>query len=266
MAFQKANLSRLVKFNSDASCALVNIYEDEVKKEIAENNKNYCYRTFSPSSFRCERVQWFRLRGVEPETPSRPDLSLNFTAKLGTACHEIIQMRLIKALGADWIAVPDYLKEHPIPYEYELSHDDNDIRPGGDFETRITISDPPIRLSCDGILRILGEYYLLEIKSSELKSFDKLTEPKPQHVEQAKTYGVLLGLHKVLFMYIDRQFGGIKVFEMSITEHDRRYVRSKMGRVMRAVEANVAPSPLQTRHIECSPNTCPYYKKCLEWG
>ena len=265
MAFKNADLSRLVRFNSDASAALITIYEDEVKKEIERGNVNYSYRTFSPSSFRCDRVQWFRLRGEEPEVSPRPDFNLNFTAKLGTSCHEIVQERLIRALGADWVSVPDYLHDHPIPYEYVLSTD-GELRPGGDFETRITIANPPIRLSCDGILRLLGGYYLLEIKSSELRSWENLKAPKPQHVDQAKFYGTILGLDRVLFFYIDRQFGQIKVFEVIITEADRKAVFSKIDRIMEAVEANIAPPYLPTRHIECSLNSCPYYKKCLEWG
>ena len=63
------------------------------------------------SYIRCRRISWFRLRGVLPDKDEAPDLTLNFTADIGTACHKIIQSNLSEMYGDNWIDVEDYLSE-----------------------------------------------------------------------------------------------------------------------------------------------------------
>ena len=82
MAFRTANFAHLAKFNSAASSDFIDLYESIVDRRITARNAEPKHKTFAPSSFRCPRVSWFRLRGVQPDAVSTPD-------KIGRAsCRE----------------------------------------------------------------------------------------------------------------------------------------------------------------------------------
>lgn len=260
MSFKPANLSRLARFNSAVSSDFLDFYETFVDNKIKLKNSEPAHKTFAPSGFRCKRKMWFRLRGTEPDQIKSADRVLNFTAEIGTACHRIIQQNLKDALGTDWIDVSQYLKRADIPYEYNC-------KVGGDgLETLIEFKKPPMRFACDGIVRWGDELYLLEIKSSEFSSFDNLTDPKDEHIAQVKCYAASLRLSKVLFVYIDRQYGGLKVYEYKISDIDKKSVLETMEYIQNMVDANLAPEPLPKGDKWCTPAMCPYYKKCSEWG
>lgn len=260
MAFTPANLSRLVKFNSATSSDFVELYENFVNSKIAAKNSEPAHKTFAPSGFRCKRKMWFRLRGTEPDQIKKPDPVLNFTAEIGTAIHRIVQSNLKECLQDDYVEVDKFLDAYPIPRNYNID------KSADSLEYLIQIFDPPVRFACDGILRLNNQYYLLEIKSSEFSSFDSLTGPKDEHIEQVKCYCSLLGLDKVLFMYVDRQYGGVKVYEYKVNELDKRLILDNMSEVQSAVQSMIPPEPLPKGDKWCSPAMCPYYKKCSEWG
>lgn len=259
MAFKPLNLDgHTFKFNSAASSDLINIYEIATEVEIRESREGIKHKTFAPSSFRCKRLNWFRLRGVQPDRIEEVDPVLDFSAKIGESCHRLIQSRLQKSLEDDWISVEQHFRECPPDFSYTLE--------ANGFETFVNVIDPPVRFACDGIIRIKGKKYLLEIKSSEYASFNDLTQPKPYHVEQVKCYASLLNISDVLMIYIDRQYGTIKCFELNIPLSDMQKVREDMKLVQKAVKDNLAPERLPRGDRWCSSNMCPYYKVCNQWG
>lgn len=260
MAFRTANFAHLAKFNSAASSDFIDFYEEIIDKKVTAKNAEPKNKTFAPSSFRCPRVSWFRLRGVQPDAITKPDKTMEFIAELGTACHEIIQKNLKEALGDDWLDVSDYLDSNP---ELKSAHNWDLDKEG--YETKIHLEDPPIRFACDGIIRWKGKIYLLEIKTSEFASFDELTAPKSEHIDQIKCYATLLRINNVLVLYQDRQYGSLKCFEMTITPSDNKYILDKFQYVMDMVEANLAPDKLPNGDPWCNSNHCPYYNKCKEW-
>lgn len=257
MSFKPVNFARLVKFNSAASSDFLDFYGSLIDKEIVEHDSEPKHRTFAPSAFRCPRVSWFRLRGVQPDIQKKPDRVMEFAAEVGTACHETIQRRLKANLGDDWMSVKQYLAEHPIQSKYELEEEE--------LETKISIQDPPVRFACDGIIRWNGKIYFLEIKTSEFASFDELTSPKSQHIEQIRCYSALLGIEDVLVLYQDRQYGELKCYEVHVSHDERQAVLDKMKYVQDMVEANLAPEKLPKGDPWCSSSHCIYYNKCKEW-
>lgn len=256
MAFRQVNFEHLAKFNSEASSILINKYKDQLIVNIQSECAGPKSCTFAPSSMRCNRKSWFRLRGTKPDFIAEPDLVLNHTAVVGTALHEHIQSVLEQAFGADWVSVEDYLKENPIPYEYVLTRNGH--------ETLVEIPEIPIKFACDGILRIHGKYYLLEIKSSEYSSWDKLTTTKPHHIDQIETYSTILNIPNVLTLYVDRQFGDVKSYEHTIPLEHMIAVNDRIAYVKRMVEMNLAPDKLPVDDYMCL--NCEYKNKCKEWG
>lgn len=261
MAFRPANLdAHTMKFNSAASADLFELYERATADEILAEISAPKHRTFAPSQLRCKRLNWFRLRGVKPDVVDNIDPILNFSAKIGESCHELIQRRLKKVLGDDWISVEDYFKLFPPDFEYRLE------RKGEGIETFVEVASPPVRFACDGLIRLGGKFYLLEVKSSEYASFNDLIAPKEHHINQVKGYASLFNIENVIMIYIDRQYGSIKCFELTVPLADRIQVRKDMEEVQKLVEMNIAPDGLPVGDPWCRSNMCPYYKVCKEWG
>lgn len=258
MGFRNVNFAHLAKFNSSASSEFLEFYENLVDCKIREKYDKPASQTFAPSSFSCSRKSWFRLRGVQPDSPKSVDRTLNFAAEIGTACHMMIQKNLKSALGSDWIAVKDFLAANPIPYKYTLEESDEGL------ETKVSVENPPVHFACDGIIRWNGQIYLLEIKTAEYSSFDELTDPKSIHVDQIKCYATLLNISHVLVLYQDRQYGCLKCYEMTISQHDKDVVMGEFDHVQFMVEANLAPDRLPRNDYRCT--QCEYAKRCKEWG
>lgn len=258
MAFRPANISaHTMKFNTATSGDFIYAYEKIIDDEIAASAARPKHQSFAPSQMRCDRISWFRLRGVQPDKIKAPDRTLDFSAKVGTACHEIIQNRLAHCSDVEWLSPNQFLSDQ----SYDFSYDKNG------YEYQIEIRHPfPIRFACDGIIRFQGKIYLLEIKTSEFSSFQDLIEPKPKHMDQIKCYATLLDVSNVLVLYVDRQYGGLKCFEIVITQAEKDAMIAKMQHVMDCVESFIAPEGLPKGDPDCNPNMCPYYAKCKEWS
>lgn len=256
MGFQPLNFASITKFNSAASSELLRFYEDFVTHKLQEESLQPKAQTFAPSSFRCARKCWFRLRGVETDKLSVPDLVLNFKAEVGTARHQIIQTNLKEALGPNWLDVESFLIEHPILYDYTLTQHG--------LETLVEIKDPPIRFACDGIIRWNDKIYLLEIKTADYDSWNSLTDWKAEHRDQIKCYSALLNIPNVLVIYEDRQYGGMKCYEEFVNDLETQSVLERMFYIQQMVEHNLAPDKVPDGDYIC--NNCEYRIKCKQWG
>lgn len=258
MGWRVADFSHLAKFNSDTSAKLLDQYEDFVDRQYRIERARISSRTFAPSSFRCPRKSWFRLRGVAKDTASRIDKVLEFAAEIGTARHAVIQQNLKTLLKDDWLSVTEFLQAHPIPYEYFTEE--------SGLETKISIVSPPVTFACDGIIRFNNKIYLLEIKTCDRASWEKLTCPKAVHIDQIKCYSTLLGISDVIFIYEDRQYGEHKVFEIHIAEFEQDDVLQQMNDIMQAVEDHLAPDKVSGAWSDYICINCEYLKVCHEWG
>lgn len=260
MAFRGLNQGALTRFNSATSSEFLKSYEGFVLDDIQNSRTEPSAKTFAPSSMRCQRKSWFRLRGSEPDKIKNPDASLEFKAQLGTSVHTIVQERLKNHLGDNWVEVEDYIHIRNDDLKY---FNDYSLNKNG-YETQIELFDIPIRFSCDGILRLNGNYVLLEIKTVEFADFNNLTDIKNCHIDQIKTYGTLLQLSKILVMYIDRQYGQVKVYEHNLKTYEMNEVIDSIHNVLSMVDANLAPDRLDYSDYMCT--NCEYKKKCKEWG
>lgn len=258
--FKPVEPKSFTKFNSDASCDLLTTYEQAVRDRMIADSKRIPHKTFAPSAFRCDRISWFRLRGTEPDEIKHPDSTYSFIAESGTACHRYVQSIVSDALGADWICVQDYFRDHPQPYEISVESSDTD------YESIVNVTYPPVKFACDGIIKLNNKYYLFEIKSCESSTWSKLSCPKAEHTDQVKLYSKLIGIRNVLFLYIDRQYGQVKVFEYCVTDSDIAYVDAKIDRVLMFVDRNLAPEGLPDGDKWCNENYCQYYNKCKSYG
>lgn len=244
-------------FNSAVSSNFKALYDSFVEKRIAEKHEHKPSKSFAPSQIRCDRLSFFRLRGVDPDENLPLNRSLEFQADLGTFCHQTIQRDLKNNLGPNWVSVKDYLDNIQLPFEYKLTVKD-------EFETYVKFIEPPVKFAVDGIIKIGDEYYLLEIKTSEYQSFKKLSAPKSQHIDQAKCYASLLKLQKVIFLYMDRLYGDVKCYTLEVPKYEQADILDHMQSVMHDAKVGVAPSRLPSGDYFCT--YCKYKKRCKEWG
>lgn len=256
MAFRSIGAS-VQRFNSASSCDLIDRYDEYLENVAREDAEKVSSQTFAPSSMRCMRKSWFRLKGTHGDA-GNISMELDFTARLGTAIHGFIQGDLSNMLGDDWIEVEEYFKQNPPAYTYQVNHDG--------YETQVAVDDPPVKFSVDGIVKINGIVYLLEIKTIEFSSWQNLSNPKDEHVFQVYTYCTMLNIDHVLFMYVDRQFGGKKCYEVFVPSYRMDEVRDSMDHVLECVRNNIPPERLPWTDKWCSSSMCPYYAKCKEWG
>ena len=168
MAFRASEYLNMARFNSSVSSDFLDLYQTSIDEEIQNHNNQPKHKSFAPSSFRCKRISWFRLRGVEPDSIPVPDRGLQFTADIGTACHEIIQRRLIEKLGSAWIDVEEYVTGLGLGYKVNKKG----------YESQVECTDIPVRFACDGLISFQDKIRLLEIKSSDHGSFVDLAGPK----------------------------------------------------------------------------------------
>jgi len=257
MGFQAVNMDSIARFNSANSSDFLSAYTSYISDKIRTNLNRPKSRILAPSSLRCARKCWFRLRGSEPDVIQAPDTCLQYTADVGTSRHQAIQTNLSNMLGDQWLSVDDYLSMlDDYPYDYS-------IRKYG-MEYQISIEYPPIRFACDGIIVWNDKIFLLEIKTTDYSSWNSLTEPKSVHMDQIKCYCTLLKIHDALVLYEDRQYGEYKCYELHFTQNDFSYIKDRIDYIMEMTDHNLAPEKLPQSDYMCK--NCEYQKKCLEWG
>ena len=262
MAFRSLGQQSISRFNSFNSMDLLESMESFLDQKILESSLHKPSQTIAPSSSRCDRHSWFRLRGTEPDVPKRLDRPLDFKAKLGTAIHSIVQQQLKSMLGNNWIDVTTYLQTSSITDRYQINANDDETS----LETRIEFLDIPVRFACDGIIRWNDQIYLIEIKTCETSTFKELHDVRSIHVDQIKFYASLLHIQKVLVIYIDRGYGDIKCYEVTLTNEEIQSIRDRIDRIVILSKQNIAPDPLPAGDSMCNSSYCRYYKKCKDWG
>ena len=257
MAFERiAYTPKGREFNTAASSEFLDLYNDAVESQLERSRERIPSKTLAPSSFRCPRIQFFRLRGTKPDTDTKVDTNLEFTSFLGTAIHEEVQQTLSKRLGSDWLDVADWLADHDIPADVTKS-------PNG-LETLVKLNEIPVKFAVDGLMRLDGIPTLLEIKTAEYDAFRSLDCVRQKHVDQIRCYLTFLGLDRAMVLYIERRFGGAKCFELAASEGIRMDVMRQIYSVLDCAKNEIAPKPLPKGDALC--NYCIYQNTCEKWG
>ena len=231
MAFKKISSGNILcKFNSETSSDFLKDYENTIIDNELKNWKREHSNYIVASSFRCERVQYFRLRGVEPDNINTFSITDSFIKSMGDSIHYNVQKNLRSLSSFKFVSVEDEFL------------DDN------------------------GILEYKNRYYILEIKSSEYSSWGNLTNPKPEHIDQIKMYSAILGIKDALAFYVERQYGGLKCFELNFKQSEIDSVYDRINKIVDCVNKNICPEPLNKNDSWCKPNRCIYFNTCKIFG
>ena len=92
-------------FNSDLSCNFKSLLDKAILDSYKKKESHKPSKTIAPSSLRCERLTYFRLRGVDPDEEISVDRGLEFSAFIGSSCHEMLQKQFdVNVFGAIRVA------------------------------------------------------------------------------------------------------------------------------------------------------------------
>lgn len=217
-------------------------------------------QTYKPSSLGgCMRRLYFEVTGAEVDEVSPPDPSLVGINESGSARHEHIQkhIQLMKDYGyeVEWLDVEEYLKENPQPGTRVVE------KKG--METKLFNDVLNLSFMCDGIIKVKGVHYILEIKTETSFKWQKRTEPEDKHLYQAASYSLALGVSQVLFLYENRDICAKKVFVVEITPQDREEkVMHRIETCNSYIQQNIVPDMTEDER-EC--RYCPFTEECRKW-
>ena len=99
----------------------------------------------------------------------------------------------------------------------------------------------------------------IEIKSIGSKGFEKLTSAKSDHKKQATTYGAILDLDYIDYIYANKETGDLAVFATAIDRSLWHDTATRAARIIAQVEAGELPEQIDSDYT-CS--KCKYAWTC----
>jgi hypothetical protein len=95
--------------------------------------------------------------------------------------------------------------------------------------------------SADGILELNNEKYVLEIKSINLWGFERLYNPKPEHILQANIYMFCLKIYKAILLYECKNNQELREFPIEIDTNVLHPVLRKIKTVQEYLIKGIEP-------------------------
>lgn len=195
--------------------------------------------TFSPSGMKCERSMIYKLLSVKPDDRKTSYQLVDICAN-GTDSHQRLQnyVNKMKSCGIDceYINVADdYVRKYKLPLF--IGKESNFI---DEFETHLYTFDKkkgvdkhsifpyPVSFLCDGIIKLNGKYFILEIKTQASMKAMRQKDVQEEHKIQATAYSLFLGIDDVMFLYEDRDLLGKKCFVYTPTKEEKVALHKKL--------------------------------------
>lgn len=193
--------------------------------------------SLSPSGLGCQRAAAFKLSGAMCREDTETYES-SLAAAMGSFVHERLQKFMSKS--NIWVNVQDYIVEHPELNLRLREHQRSDGEVSLEFSgERQGTHVPPFTFQCDGLVKIEGEYYLIEIKTETETAWQKRGAPNPKHQEQGRAYAFLYGVRNILWVYASRESFGThrKIYLQTIKDSEIYAFSSLITGIGAAVES-----------------------------
>lgn len=215
----------------------------------------------SPSNLGCPRSAAFKLAGSLTGT-SVETYENGLPAAMGSFIHERIQKFL--SLNDMWVDVNTFISENPtlgISVAEVQKHDGETSLVFSGIRKGKKIS-PPFHFQCDGIVRIKGEYYIVEIKTETERAWENRVAPNPKHSKQAVAYSFLYGIDKVLWIYASRESFGThrKIYLQQVNTVQIEGLKNLVQQIGTAVEKDDIKSLPKVK--DCT--YCAYKELCKD--
>lgn len=210
--------------------------------------------SYKPSSLGgCLRNCYFQVIGAPQDIKLISEPQLVGMSESGTDRHERIQKAVVemKRLGYDveWIDVAEYLKVHRIKGTRVVE------RKG--LETKLYNELLNLSFMCDGIIKLNGRYYILEIKTEVSFKYMGRVQPEEAHLIQAYCYSLALGIDAIIFLYENRDVCAKKAFTVYVTSENKEKVVHLIETSNAHIQSGTVP-PKETSKCKY----CKYTEEC----
>lgn len=215
---------------------------------------------YKPSSMKCIRNMWYQRTGAEPDLADESYCMVGITNS-GTDIHIRVQTYVenMKKHGIDceYIDVAEFIRQRELDYL--------EVRSKSGMETKLFHKDLQMSFMCDGIIRYLNHYYILELKTEASFKWQNRKDVDPSHYAQGTAYSIAFNLPEVMFLYINRDIMDMKAFIFRPTDEQKMELVGKIeecdGYVNRLI---CPPKPEDIEKRTCT--YCSYRGKCEKDG
>lgn len=241
------------------------MYTNTVENLEAENKREPS-KTFKPSSMKCLRGMVYGVLGVKRDNNKTPQALCEICAN-GSERHQSIQS-IVNQMHKyyphiEFVDVGKYIKENNIPLKVKKESNFAE----GIFETHLISEKYNVSFLCDGMLKIKGKYYILEIKTSSSGKFMKQKDVQDDHKVQATAYSFLLGVDSVIFFYENRDILSKKGYLYKPSKLEKQELKLKLEEGLNLVENKIIPEkPKECTGRDKMSQYCPYKGRCKSDG
>ena len=229
--------------------------EQDAKKSYRPPSK-----TYKPSSMHCVRNMYYQVIGADVSDSDSSYIGVGI-CNSGTDIHLRVQtavMHMIKNnIDCEFLDVAQFIEDRNLEYLRVVS------KCGA--ETKLFYPAFNMSFMCDGIIKYLGKYYILEIKTETSRKWFVRESVDKKHYLQATAYSMAFGINDVLFVYISRDTLDMKAYILTVTDDMKDLVVSRIEECNTAVaNFKVPPIPTDLERSVCE--YCNYKSRCRKDG
>lgn len=234
-------------------------------KKVEKENARPSSKTFKPSSMKCPRNMQFQLTGVEPET-ELINPSMVRIGECGTDSHLRLQnwINLMKEneIDCEYVNVANYIRSRQETgqlLDLEIIKEPTEE----EMETKLFNKKWNISFMCDGIIKYLGRYFILEIKTETSFKNQKRTAMNEEHIPQICAYYLSLGIPDIMMLYENRDTCTHKAY--SLTVNDQMVWDNVLSKI-EEVNSCIQEGKIASANVSTNCQYCRYKHKCREVG
>lgn len=223
-------------------------------QQLEDEGKGQRSTNYKPSALTCPRQMFYYRNGVKADSlPS--DYTAVGIAESGTDRHARLQAAIskMKECGYDC----EYIDVEKFIAQFKPAGTRVVGKRGAETKCFNDIYD--MSFMCDGIVRIGGNYYILEIKTESCFKFSSRFGVDEKHYAQGICYSLLFGLNNVIFLYENRDTCAKKAFMFTVTDKMRDEIKKRIEYVEECRKENKLPTKTSNQRV-CQ--YCPYALKC----
>lgn len=182
--------------------------------------------SIKPSSYyKCMRKLWYQL--LKFPKNERKFARSQRILQVGTALHEWIQNNIFINMAEEGYAVElipvEELPNYKLPdIKFIKEHDASPMEVK--FRDYRYTKKYPISAMVDGALEWKRERFLFEFKTIRHDDFELLYEPLKDHIKQGAIYALSTGIHRVMFLYLDKDTQNFKAYLITYTKEQLDWV------------------------------------------
>lgn len=212
-----------------------------------------------PSKMGCNRQMYYILTNATPNEVSTVDPKMVMIQKIGTFIHSMLQETMSKAepqgiIFRDPKEVAELAAEHGLHTKIVPATHSTD----NPYEVHCYNEDYDMSFMWDGAIYFKELNAVIEIKSEDHFKWMKRTAPEEQHIGQGTCYALCLGINTLIYLYVNRNYLGIKPYKVIITDEMKQKVKDQVTEV----KGDVAEKRLPPREKCKSCQYCDYTRIC----